>query len=269
MSRQTGQTATGQTIREKAIQDREVVRVKMADVEKALMDLRQQDRDLTQFLRTLDRYDPQPELRPDARSVSINSVDFRNSLKRHRHIGDGLLPLRDPQPVSGPIVNRPSAYGGGGRHITVSDEDAIEQYLSTLLMTSLPESPTVSEAALNADFVVRPTDGPSVVAEAKRYDLPREGSNQRKVTDIAHLYLDLMDHYATTSQLVEFMRNEASVYPLLGARQSQTLSSYLSRDPRFAFERGKGWTLAKDAESAPADQGGSDADSAKQEGGVE
>lgn len=253
---------SARSIREKAMQDRENVRTRMAKVEQEMLDLRQQDRDLTNFLKTLDRYDPQ--------APTAIEADSRPPIRTHR-IGRIVHPVAYGSFRSRPII--PPIPGSEGAEMEASAlaMQAVENLQRgreqmDIAMEAIRAGESVADAMRQGAAIAGMHYLPDRTVPDKR--LPRPGTNMRKVTDAAHLYLDLMDHFATTDQLVNHLRSQEDVFQLLGTRPAPTLSSYLSRDPRFEFTRPKGWTLSTEIVDDTIDQGGGEDNEPPLEGGV-
>ncbi|WOB78471.1 hypothetical protein [Brevundimonas nasdae] len=242
------------SVREKAVQDLEQIRARLAKSEQEVVSLRQQEREKSHFIKTLDGY-----------------------IESHIHI----LNTADTALTSNAIKceNISTFYFKPKPGLQNASVAAAMQAVVTGLQ---PTCTSVASAAVAAAAAQTTHDMRSLSAKAiddynRMFGEPtastvkkvaRVGTNMRAVTDAAYDYLDLMDHYASTEKLAEFIRSKPEIYSLLGTRQTSTLSSYLSRDPRFDFQKSRGWTLDQSYVEDFADQGGVIVSGFHKEGGV-
>lgn len=232
------------SVRAKAIQDREQIRARLAKIEQEVVSLRQLERKKTEFIDTLDGYiESHVQVLKTVESALFEGVSCK-SLHQHYF----------PAPAT------KSDFKTG----------AVSAAMNAVMFGLKPACMSVSASAAAAAAVDGTSQSRSASAQAvddytKMFDEPaastikkvaRPGTNMRAVTDEAYVYLDVMDHYASTEKLADFIRSKPHIYALLGTRPASTLSSYLSRDPRFDYQRPRGWTLDQGYVEDFADQGG-------------
>lgn len=214
------QNKGGMTVRQRAEQDLQILRARVAEAEAALLKLKEEEQEQAAFLKHLERYEPErgstlPEAMP---------VFFFHGLGEEGHAN---IQDKDRLKTNG----SPRVFHGGP--------------IQSLRM--LPRSPY-----------------PDV------HVMPGRVTRQRRVADFVHKALSLLDGKFSTKSLVDLIRHEKELFPMLGTNPAATLSSYLSRDGRFVFERGDngGWRLANQFEFSAADQDRQGEGEQDQKGGV-
>lgn len=186
------------SVRQKAKQDLSALRARLAETERALIQLRSEERELLVFLKRLSRYEPEDS----------NDVDENKSTGS----------------TAGSFVfKNPANFSLHAQRAAIS-------------------SPT-----------------PSV---------PKDRSRRGIVNKEAFDYLDFVGGHASTAELLNHIRSNKKAFSFLGTNPLGTLSSYLSRDPRFSFEKSEGgWRLIPFDDENHTDQGSLDAQGEPEEGG--
>lgn len=228
------------SVREKAGQDLDQIRARLAKAEQEVLTLRQLVREKTQFIKTMDSY-----------------------MEAHIHV----LHTADTALSSKALTcdKLSTYYFKSSPMLKDTSVSAAMQAVITGFQPACTSTVMAAAAAAHATQDMRSASAQAIDEYNKMFDEPtastikkvaRPGTNMRAVTDEAYVYLDLMDTYASTEKLADYIRTKPQVYALLGTRPASTLSSYLSRDPRFDYQRPRGWTLDQSFVEDYADQGG-------------
>lgn|GEM_PF-2641486 len=233
----------GASVRTRAQQDLEVLRSRISEAESGLLKLKEEERDLQAFLKRLERYEPDLSSAPkELVEPSVPTVKG--------DVAARALMVSPGQLARPSIVGPTTGYWAGASRLVEATRFASDR-AGRLKVTGI--------------------GGPSRVLDGvMRPGVARPRTRRRQITDFVYRAIEVLDGSHSTQSLVNLIRHDAALYSFLGTNAPGTLSSYLSRDPRFVFERGEngGWRLATPDEIANADQGGADEERQNQEGAV-
>lgn len=261
------------SVRAKAEQDLSILQTRMSELEIRLREMRAEERDLQGFLRRLNRYDPQP----DNDEIQVTPTELRAqaevSIRPRRGYGAHSFRFRSHTPAD-----------------TSNFAVAIEQLdheLRETAATAAAKSPVSSQALIGSAVAVDPSDiaddydrraaahvsaSEGELSSGDLAAIPKADSRRGKVNNfVLEVMLMVGDGAAfPTKTLASVLRHEVELYAYLGTRPEATLSSYLSRDPRFAFSRERGgWVLTNTPAGEDADQDSEIRGSVDQMGGGE
>ena len=80
--------------------------------------------------------------------------------------------------------------------------------------------------------------------------IPNDDTRMGRVNNAVLEHLMILGGRTSTADLVRYLRQDPGLFGALGIKPEATLSSYLSRDPRFVFERAMGgWRVRTPADS--------------------
>ncbi len=235
--------------RSMALQDLKVVSEKLDDLTRQMQPLLEEKAELEAFLRRYARYEGAPDDAP-SREHLVGTVHI------HRKSDRSLRPF----------VISPKAYQALFRGASDSAASAIAATRLTEAATSAASaSQAALEAAVSATMAsVTPALGYSAAAtaasaaasaaNARPKTIPSDGSRRGRVAGLALMILNEAGA-ATTKELAQLMRMDQETYGFLGVKPEATLSSYLSRDPRFVFDHSVShWRIDQAWAQAHSDQ---------------
>lgn len=271
------------SVRAKAEQDLDVLRARWADHERKGLEIRAEMKELSDFIRRYDRYDP-PASGPVETLIHVYTDEqrsFRKRLDTGRYIRSPHLDAVTSAASAAASAASASASAEALARATAAFDDAkrnasaaVETAQQSLQLTA---SVAAAQAALDAiasedrakiQTEVSASTALSPVLIPAEPNPPRPGSRRAQVNDAVHEILTLMGVALTTKLLTDLLRKDA-VFPFLGTKPEATLSSYLSRDPRFTFNRDAGgWFLTPTPDDYKTDQDGAVVGQVEQEGGV-
>ncbi|WP_433934451.1 hypothetical protein [Brevundimonas diminuta] len=208
--------------RSMALQDLAVVEEKLADLAKQTQPLLEEKAELEAFLRRYAKYE------------DLQGFDAKGDPQRGPTIDPRII-YPDVGETSADLaasIGRALAEG----HAATSRKKLLDATGRSIYTVKLkPIAPRL--------IASQPSPARDDEVSGSGKSLPSESSRRGQVAQVVYNVLELV-FGATTKELVRALRSHPKIYSFLGTNPSATLSSYLSRDPRFAFDHGAShWRL--------------------------
>lgn len=275
MAEAGGEQTQALSVRAKAEQDLMILQTRVIEHENRLRDMKAEVRELEAFLKRYDRYEtPTPEAVAEHHVVESGLNSYRQFLRRRNH----LDPAKNVKIVAQDHVRAPS-----GDRVVFSKAIGAKSFDQIWTLAAAKRDVADADSATEASTAaLDAVDQPVITTELEVLvplqspvpaivdgTIPRPGTRRAIINQSVYDILELVGGAVSIKWLVDYLRGQPS-FEFLGTRPEATLSSYLSRDPRFAFSRDDGgWVLTNFTPANDAnDQDGGVAASVDQEGGV-
>ncbi|WP_295170092.1 hypothetical protein [uncultured Brevundimonas sp.] len=274
MAEAEGKHTPALSVRAKAEQDLVILQTRVVEHEARLRDMKAEVRELEAFLKRYDRYEtPTPET--GVESHVFNRIDgYRQFLRRRSQLDATRSVKIVPQDsvlvssVDGTVIAKGTSAKSFEQLWIPAADKRVEHGADRPTEASAAALDAVNQPVISTDLeALSPPQSPASVSLDGT--IPRPGTRRAIINQSVYDILELVGGAVSIKWLVDYLRGQPS-FEFLGTRPEATLSSYLSRDPRFAFSRDDGgWVLTNFTPANDAnDQDGGVAASVDQEGGV-